>query len=153
MRGSNSGYTTSGGVSGQSRIDSLGQSLAANEAESSLSSTMPNCSAASTPIDKFERYSLDPENPRNGGEAEAYERALGYTKANASELRDKIHEAVTSGSSKPYEVTQSEYGTKYKYRIPIAGPNGKTKNVIAVYQIDKGGTTPRMVTNYVEGRK
>lgn len=153
MRGNDSGYTTNGGISGQSSIDSLGQSLAANEAENSLSSTMPNCSAAITPMDKFERHSLNSDNPQNGGKAEAYERALGHTKANAGELRDKIHEAVASGSSKPYEVTQSEYGTKYKYRIPITGPNGKTKNVIAVYQIDKGGATPRMVTNYIERKK
>ena len=34
----------------------------------------------------------------------------------------------------------------------VTGPNGKTKNVIAVYQIDKGSNTPRLVTNYVEGK-
>ena len=34
----------------------------------------------------------------------------------------------------------------------LTGPNGKTKNVIAVYQIDKGSSTPRLVTNYVEGK-
>ena len=34
----------------------------------------------------------------------------------------------------------------------VTGPNGKTKNVIAVYQIDKGSNTPRLITNYLEGK-
>ena len=44
------------------------------------------------------------------------------------------------------------YGTKYKFRIPVRGPNGKIKNVIAVYQIDKGSSIPRLITNYMEGK-
>lgn len=115
-------------------------------------SDMPNYSAATTPLEKFTKYSLDPDNPNSRGKAEAYERSLGYTRANATELRNKIHQAISTGSCKPYEVTQSEYGTKYKYRIPVTGPNGNTKNVIAVYQIDKGSKNPRMITNYVEGK-
>ena len=63
-----------------------------------------------------------------------------------------MHEAVSSGAAKPYEVQKDDYGVKFKFRIPVTGPNGKTKNVIAVYQIDKGTTSPRMVTNYLEGR-
>lgn len=152
MRGSESGYTTNGSDTGQPTIEILEHALAEAEAESALVSTMPNCSQALTPLEKFSNYSLDPSNPNSKGKAEAYKRALGYTKANANELRDKIHEAVSSGSCKPYEVSQTQYGTKYKYRVPITGPNGKTKNVIAVYQIDKGEKYPRLITNYVEGK-
>jgi hypothetical protein len=152
MRGNNSGYTTNGSFTGQQSIESLNQSIASKEAENYLLSTMPNYAKANTPIDKFTSYSLNPENPQNSGKAEAYKRALGYTKTNASELKNKIHNAIITGTAKPYEVVQSNYGTKYKYRISITGPNGKTKNVIAVYQIDKGCKIPRMVTNYVEGK-
>lgn len=35
----------------------------------------------------------------------------------------------------------------------MKGPNGKTKNVIAVYQIDDGQENPRMVTNYLDKGK
>lgn len=35
----------------------------------------------------------------------------------------------------------------------MKGPNGKTKNVIAVYQIDDGQENPRMVTNYLDKEK
>ena len=49
--------------------------------------------------------------------------------------------------------TKTEYGTKYKYRIPVKGINGQVKNVIAVYQIDKGTKIPRMITNFVERKQ
>ena len=114
--------------------------------------SMPNHTKAITPTEKFANYSLDYNNPNAVGKAEAYERALGYTKSNAQGLVSQIHNAVTSGTAKPYQVSETEYGIKYKYRIPVTGPNGKTKNVIAVYQIDKGSSTPRLVTNYVEGK-
>ena len=118
----------------------------------SLGKSMPNASKAVTPAEKFVNYSLDYNNPNAKGKPEAYEKGLGYTKFNASELISQVKQYVESGN-KPYEVTHSEYGTKYKFRIPVKGPNGKTKNVIAVYQIDVGQSVPRMVTNYLEGKK
>ena len=114
--------------------------------------SMPNHTKASTPIEKFTKYSLDYGNKNAAGKAEVYEKGLGFTKENAEELKSQIHNAVTQETVKPYEVSESEYGTKYKYRIPVTGPNGKTKNVIAVYQIDKGSSIPRLITNYLEGK-
>lgn len=115
------------------------------------SQTMPNAKNAVTPKEKFVNYSLDYNNTNAKGKAEAYEKGLGYTKNNADGLISQVKNYVESGN-KPYEVTNSQYGTKYKFRIPVTGPNGKTKNVIAVYQIDTGQTTPRMITNYLEGK-
>lgn len=114
--------------------------------------SMPNHTNATTPRIKFVKYSLDPNNPNAKGKAEAYEKGLGFTKQNADGLISQIHSAVTTGSAKPYDVSTTEFGVKYKYRIPVTGPNGKTKNVIAVYQIDKGSNTPRLITNYLEGK-
>lgn len=132
----------------------MGAGMSGNYSNTKGSSnqSMPNHSKATTPIEKFVNYSLDYNNPNVVGKAEAYERALGYTKSNAQGLVSQIHNAVTSGTAKPYQVSETEYGIKYKYRISVTGPNGKTKNVIAVYQIDKGSSTPRLVTNYVEGK-
>lgn len=152
MRGSDSGLTINENNAGQANLESLVHSLVASQVEEDIAASMPNRAKAQTPLEKFTSYSLNERNPNNKGKAEAYRRALGYTRENARDLRDKIHTAVTSGQVKPYEVSQSEYGTKFKYRIPVTGPNGKTKNVIAVYQIDKGDFIPRMITNYVEGR-
>ena len=119
---------------------------------SGSSQNMPNSNKAVTPIEKFTKYSLDYTNKNASGKAEAYEKGLGYTISNANMLRTQIHNAVSRGIVKPYEISKSQYGTKYKYRIPITGPNGKTKNVIAVYQIDAGSEQPRLITNYLEGK-
>lgn len=147
--------TTSGEVVGTAGTQgSLEQSSAeaiANENGTNVSSSMPNAKKAVTPREKFVNYSLNPDNPNSRGKAEAYEKGLGYTRENADGLISQVHDYVTSGN-KPYEVSQSDYGTKYKFRIPVTGPNGKTKNVIAVYQIDNGQSVPRMITNYLEGR-
>ena len=115
--------------------------------------SMPNYRDIETSIEKFVDYSLNYDNPNAKGKAEAYEKGLGYKKANARELQEKIHTTVSSGLIKPYSTSETEYGTKYKFRISITGPNGKTRNVIAVYQIDKGSTIPRLITNYVEAKK
>ncbi|MCD7722660.1 MAG: hypothetical protein LUH82_01735 [Clostridiales bacterium] len=122
------------------------------EKETGTQLKMPNHTQAITPKEKFLKYSLDYSNKNAAGKAEAYENGLGYNQSNYHSLVTQIHNAVTSGTSTPYEVTESEYGTKFKYRIPVTGPNGKTKNVIAVYQVDKGSETPRLITNYLEGK-
>lgn len=111
---------------------------------------MPNYKEALTPKEKFLNYSLDYSNPNSKGKAEAYEKALGFNQHNASLLIDQIHSKVTSGKVQPLTIKSNNYGTKYIYEIPILGPNGKTKTVVAVYQIDSGSKQPRMITNYVK---
>ncbi len=150
MNGTSSGEVV-GTAGTQGTLEQTGVENAAAENGTNTSSSMPNAKEAVTPREKFINYSLNPDNPNAKGKAEAYEKGLGYTKENADGLISQVHDYVISGN-RPYEVSQSTYGTKYKFRIPVTGPNGKTKNVIAVYQIDNGQHTPRMITNYLEGR-
>jgi len=150
MNGSDSGQSNNSKGS-QVDIEQSELESVTNDNNTSVSSSMPNYTNAVTPAEKFVKYSLDYSNPNAKGKAEAYEKGLGYTKDNAEGLIKQIHDYVTGGN-KPYDVSQSEYGTKYKYRIPVTGPNGKTKNVIAVYQIDNDSNIPRLITNYLEGK-
>ena len=115
--------------------------------------TMPNHKQAVTPREKFTGYSLNYDNPNSRGKAEAYEKALGFNKSNADSLIEQIDNAVRNETVSPVEISETGFGTKYKYRIPIKGANGMIKNVMAVYQIDKGTDIPRMITNYVEKKK
>lgn len=140
----NSGYFI--GTSGSKKYELNIQKFATNKLK------MPNSDKAITPKEKFDKYSLDYSNPNQKGKAEAYEKGLGYTTANSDSLVKQIHEAVSKNIISPYENSKTIYGKKYKYRIPVKGPNGKTKYVIAVYQIDKGSKIPRLVTNYLEAK-
>ncbi len=115
--------------------------------------SMPNHQMALTPKEKFTEYSLNHDNPNSCGKAEAYEKALGFNRSNADMLIEQVSSAVRDESVSPFEISETEFGTKYKYRIPVKGANGQIKNVIAVYQIDKGTEIPRMITNYVEKKK
>ena len=108
---------------------------------------------AITPKEKFLEYSLNFDNSNAAGKAEAYKKALGFDKANADSLISQIENAVHEETVSPIDITESEFGTKYKYRIPIKGINGQIKNVIAVYQIDRGTDIQRMITNYVERKR
>ena len=56
-------------------------------------------------------------------------------------------------TTKKRSVVDSAARNAAALRIPVKGVNGQIKNVIAVYQIDKGTDIPRMVTNYVERKK
>ena len=71
----------------------------------------------------------------------------------SDELIEQIDDAVKNESVSPITFTETEYGMKYKYSIPVKGANGQIKNVIAVYQIDRGSQVPRMITNYVERKR
>ena len=150
MNGTSSGEVV-GTAGTQGSLEQSSVEAMANENGANVSTSMPNAEKAVTPREKFINYSLNPDNPNARGKAEAYEKGLGYTRENADGLISQVHNYVTS-DNKPYEVSQLEYGTKFKFRIPVTGPNGKTKNVIAVYQIDSGQSVPRMITNYLEGR-
>ncbi len=106
-----------------------------------------------TPIEKFSKYSLNPNNKNNDGKAEAYKRGLGFDQSNAEELRKAIHDKITSGHLKPFDIKQTNFGVKYAFRVLIIGVNGKKKYVVAVYQIDNGEETPRLVTNYLDKKR
>ena len=96
---------------------------------------------------------MNPDNKNAKGKAEAYERALGFNRDNAQELICQIEDAVKNESVSPISISKTDFGAKYKYRIPVKGTNGQIKNVIAVYQIDNGSQIPRMITNYVERKR
>lgn len=111
---------------------------------------MPNHKNAVTPREKFVNYSLDYTNPNSKGKAEVYEKSLGLNKENANLLISQIHSNVTEGKIHPVSIQSNNYGTKYKYEVPVKGSNGKTKVIVAVYQIDKNTSIPRLITNYVK---
>ena len=115
--------------------------------------SMPNHQNAITSKEKFVNYSLDYDNPNSIGKAEAYERALGFNKSNADMLINQIEHAVQTESVSPIKISETDFGVKYTYCIPVKGANGQIRDVIAVYQIDKGTDVPRMITNYVEKKR
>ena len=50
----------------------------------------------------------------------------------------------------PVSKGKTYFGVKYRFELPLTGPNEKTKPIIVVFQIDNDKSTPRLVTNYVK---
>ena len=111
---------------------------------------MPNYDRATIDDRKFLDYSLNKNHPIGKHKAAAYEQGLGLNLSNYYLLKQQIVEKVNSGNAKLIKIEKTSYGVKYSYELPIVGPNGKTKSVIVVYQIDKDKTIPRLITNYLK---
>lgn len=115
-----------------------------------ISSAMPNYDKATIDDKKFLGYSLNKNHPVGKHKAIAYEQGLGFNQSNYNLLKQQIHDKINGGTAKLTHIENTSYGTKYTFELPIKGSNGKTKTVIVVYQIDKGGSIPRLVTNYLK---
>ena len=114
------------------------------------SKEMPNYDKATIDDRKFLEYSLDINSINGKDKAIAYEKGLGYNKTNFQSLKRQIEENINSGKVTPKQIKSTDHGMKYVFEIPVTGPNKKTKTVVAVYQIDKDKTIPRLITNYLK---
>ena len=116
------------------------------------SKLMPNYQKATIDDRKFTEYSLNMESKSGGKDkAIAYKNALGYDKTNYKSLINQISNQINTGKAKLIGLEHASYGTKYKYDVNVIGPNGNTKTIVVVYQIDKNGNgVPRLITNYIK---
>jgi uncharacterized protein YukE len=111
---------------------------------------------------KFEKYSMDPDNPNNRtkkddpntGKWVAF-RDLGYDvstpearTASAQDVMDQVRDELPDLPAQPTKVTP--FGSRYEVDVPIKGPNGKEGTLVTVWQYDNGSTAPRLVTNFLK---
>jgi len=115
-----------------------------------VQNTMPCYKEAYTEPKKFYEYSLDDTNINGVDKAIHYKKSLGFDKTNGDLLIEQIDSFVKSDSSVPESIVQTVHGARYKYKVPVTRVNGEHRNVIAVYQIDKGNVIPRLITNFLE---
>jgi len=118
---------------------------------------LPNADTAQINPAKFEKYSLDPENPQNGGKWRAW-KDLGYDvdsqlgRQNAT--RDIIRQ-LQPNVSRPGAIAGkvTKYGRTYDLDVEITGPNGRTATLTTKWQIDEGVTSPKLTTNWAKTHK
>lgn len=116
---------------------------------------LPNADRARLDRRKFTAYSMAPENPRNRGKWKAWDR-LGYDVHNAREhaADDVIRQIERQVRDTPARAgKRSEYGQRFETEHLIVGPNGRRGTVFAVWQVDRGSSTPRLLTNLLKVHK
>ena len=106
---------------------------------------------------KFEKYSMDPNNPQNKGKWEAFQK-LGYDVENeegraeaTQDVMTQLREELPNYPAVLEKVTG--YGPRFRVDIPIRGPNGSEGTLATIWQYDSGSTSPRMITNWLEVHK
>jgi len=115
---------------------------------------MPASDEATIDPGKFERYSMNRDNPQNGGKWIAWQRA-GYDVESETGRQEATRDAIAqvrahlgNAEATPSEVTQ--YGTKFEVDIPYQCPNGMRTTLKTVWQFDHGSHIAKMVTNYLK---
>ena len=98
-------------------------------------------------------YTLNPQNERGQPKARVFESALGFNLSNWQRLQQAIIDALPSH---PARLTSDTiFGKKYGVVLPITRINGRTVEVMTIWQFDRlsDGTeyakAPRLVTLYV----
>jgi hypothetical protein len=114
---------------------------------------LPNCEQAVIEDSKLVRYALNPDSERGQHKARVFARTLGFNLSNWELLQQAILEALPA---QPATLTsETAFGKKYEVVMPITGPNGRTVDVITVWQFDRlpesvqYADAPRLVTLYL----
>jgi hypothetical protein len=107
---------------------------------------MPNAERAVVDSRKLRDYCLSARHPRGRHKARVIESALGFTAANAEDLRDILLAAAPSDQAVPTE--QDEYGQRYVVDVIVSGPAGQAM-VRSTWIVRSGEDFPRLTSCYV----
>jgi len=114
---------------------------------------LPNCEQAVIEDSKLVRYALNPHSERGQHKARAFERTLGFNLLNWDLLKQAILAALPARLATV--TSETVFGKKYEVVVPITGPNGRTVDVLTVWQFDRlpdsvqYADAPRLVTLYL----
>jgi hypothetical protein len=106
---------------------------------------LPNADNAVVERDKVVHYLLNALHPDNGGKAQFF-CGLGFDQEDWQHLATTLRNSAAVYSVS--KVMASPHGTKYIIDGRIETPGGKTPLVRAVWIVDAGLDTPRLVTAY-----
>jgi hypothetical protein len=107
---------------------------------------LPNAERAVVDLRKLRDYCLSPEDPRGRHKARVFESALGFTAANAQELREILLAAAGSELCAP--PGQDEYGQRYVVDVVVSGAAGQA-TIRSSWIVLQGEDFPRLTTCYV----
>ena len=128
------------------RKNAWGQEKAVEKSSHPAIMKLPRAEQCVIPRAKLTEYALNPEKDPN--KAEAFRRALGYTKENADELIEQIQNKISL-----YEATErgdKGYGMTYQVVMDIEGPNGKSAKVLTAWIDDREKLETRLTTIHVD---
>jgi len=106
---------------------------------------VPNAELATVEREKVVRYLLNDTHPDNGGKS-AFFHALGFDRDAWSLLATALQDLVRTNEIT--KAVESAHGSKYIVDGRLTAPAGESRMVRSVWIVDRGSTTPRLVTAY-----
>ena len=118
---------------------------------------LPEAQNAQIDPKKFDEYSMNPNNPQNGGKWKAFEQ-IGYDvhtpqgrSTGAQNLIEQLRLALQNAPANQGKT--STYGPRFVVNVEVEGPNGKKGTLVTTWQVDKDKSFPRLITNWIEVNK
>lgn len=108
---------------------------------------MPGGDVAIVDREKLIGYCLNAEHPRGKHKARVFAAVLGFTAANADELRTALLAAAATADAHP--GASDQFGTRYMLEFEIIGPRGAGM-VKTLWIVRRGESTPRLTSCYVK---
>ncbi len=120
----------------------------------SFQGILPNWKKAEIDVEKFFHYSMDPSSIGNQNKWIAFQK-IGYRLHDADSRWKAVQDVITQLKESLAETParrgkNTQYGQRYKVLSQIVGPAEVTGTLITIWQIDKGKTIPRLITNWLE---
>lgn len=113
---------------------------------------LPNHDQAVIEDSKLRDYALNPRNERGQHKARVFGSALGFDLTNWEQLKQAILDTLRHHEATM--ISETPFGRKYTVALPVTGANGRTVDVMTIWQFDRlaNGSfseVPRLVTLYV----
>ena len=115
---------------------------------------LPEAQNAQIDSKKFDEYSMNTDNLKNGGKWKAFEQ-IGYDVRTPQERsngsQNLIEQLRLSLQDAPANQDKTSiYGFRFVVRVEVKGPNGKAGTLVTIWQVDTGKRFPRLITNWIE---
>jgi len=107
---------------------------------------LPNGASAAVELRKLLDYCLSPTHPRGRHKARVFAAALGWTAADAEDLRSALLLAAASSDATP--AGEDPFGKRYVIDSRFDGPSG-TRTIRSTWIILRHEVFPRLTSCYV----
>jgi hypothetical protein len=106
---------------------------------------LPNVDSAVVSKEKVVGYLLNPEHPDGASKARFFT-TFGFSTDDWQQLADSLRKVAVQNDVA--RTVESEHGIKYIVEGSISTPSGQSPLVRIIWIVDRGQTTPRLVTAY-----
>jgi hypothetical protein len=105
---------------------------------------MPDADQAVVPAEKLSLYLLNPNHPKGGAKARFFT-MIGFDRKRPEQLEATLLAHAASGTA---VMQDNPWASTYRITGAISAPNGKSYDLVSVWQIDAGSGIIKLLTAF-----